>query len=68
MQTPCSESPQSTASVLSPGQDKLPGELGREVQQEGHIAGPDFAEGSSVQSRDQADDVKADMFAGLTLG
>lgn len=68
MQMPCSESPQSTPSVLSPGQDKLPGELGREAQQEGHMAGPDFAEDSSVQSKDHADEVKADMFAGLTLG
>ena len=68
MQTPCSESPQSTPSVLSPGQDKHPGDLGREAQQEGPMAGPDFAEDSSVHSKDHGQEVKGDMFAGLTLG
>ena len=68
MQTPCSESPQSTPSVLSPEQDKHLGGLGREARQEGPMAGPEFAEDSSVQSKDHAEEVKADMFAGLTLG
>ena len=68
MQTTCSESPQSTPSVLSPGQDKHGGEPGREAQQEEPMAGPEIAEDSSVQSKEPADQVKADMFAGLTLG
>ena len=68
MQAPCSESPQSTPSVLSPGQDQHRGELGREAQQEGAMAGPDFAEDSSVHSKDHAEEVRSNMFAGLTLG
>ena len=32
------------------------------------MAGPDFAEDSSVHSKDHAEEVKGDMFAGLTLG